>query len=190
MANASTIEGAPFQGQVNAAGGAFALELDVGGAISPGFILAGSFTVHTVGNAKLTNDTRSYRPEHDPSLTMLAVMLDVYPNAKGGFHLGGALGFASFRVREDTDAQASSGGQGGFGIAPHVGYEWWVGNYWGLGVLGKFIFARTEGDYGPASKEKDTVTGGSILFSATYNTDAPTRPKCSTAGSWFASLKW
>jgi hypothetical protein len=169
IANATTLEGPTFQGQVDAAGGAFTLELDIGGALSPGIILAGSYTVHSVGNAKLTNDTRSYRPAHDPSLTMLAAMLDVYPDPKAGFHFGGALGFASFRVREDTDAQASSAGQSGFGLAPHVGYEWWVSNYWGIGVLGRFIFARTQGDYAADGKEKDTVTGAAILFSATYN---------------------
>jgi hypothetical protein len=169
VANTSTYEGPTFPGKVDAGGGAFTLEISVGGALSPGLILAGSFTTHNVGNAKLTNDTRSYRPPHDPSLSMLAAMIDVYPNPKGGFHLGGALGFASFRVRADTDAHASSDGQNGFGIAPHVGYEWWVGNYWGIGVLGRFIFARTEGDYAADGREKDTVTGGAILFSATYN---------------------
>jgi len=169
VANATTIEGPTFQGKVDAAGGAFTLEVDIGGALSPGLILAGSYTVLSVGNAKLTNDTRNYKPAHDPSLTMLAAMIDLYPNPKGGFHLGGALGFASFRVREDTDAQASSSGQIGLGLAPHVGYEWWVGNYWGIGVLGRFVFARTEGDYAADGKEKDTVTGGTILFSATYN---------------------
>jgi hypothetical protein len=99
---------------------------------------------------------------------MLAAMIDVYPNAKGGFHLGGGIGFASFRVRADQDPRSSDNGQNGFGIAPHVGYEWWVANYWGLGVLGRFVFARTGGDYADG-KEKDTVTGGAILFSATYN---------------------
>ena len=173
MANASTLEGPTYRGTVDARGGAIALELAIGGALSPGLILAGTYTVHSVGDAKLTNDTRTsaagrYRPEHDPGLTMLAAMLDVYPNHKGGFHLGGSLGFATLRVRADEDPLASDNGQNGFGIAPHVGYEWWVSNYWGLGVLGRFVFARTEGDYADG-KEKDTVTGGAILFSATYN---------------------
>jgi hypothetical protein len=169
LANTSALEGPTYQGSVDAAGGAFTLEIDIGGAISPGIILAGSYTVHTVGNAKLTNDTRTYRPAHDPTLTLLAAMIDVYPDPKGGFHVGGAVGLASFRVREGTDAQASSSEHTGFGIAPHVGYEWWVGNYWGIGVLGRFVYAQTKGDYASDGREKDTVTGGAILFSATYN---------------------
>jgi hypothetical protein len=168
MATASTLEGPTFPGKVDAAGGALALEVAIGGALSPGIILAGSYSVLTVGNAKLTDDTRTYRPAHDMGLTMVAAMLDVYPNPRAGFHFGGGLGFASVRARPGDDAQASSGGQNGFGLAPHVGYEWWVSNYWGLGVLGRFVFARTAGDYADG-REKDTVTGGAILFSATYN---------------------
>ncbi len=168
MATATTLEGPTFGGKVDSAGGAIALEIALGGALSPGIILAGSYSVLTVGNAKLTNDTRSYRPEHDMGLTMLAAMLDVYPNPRAGFHFGGGLGFASVRVRANEDAQASDGGQNGFGIAPHIGYEWWVSNYWGLGVLGRFVFARTEGDYSDG-REKDSSAGFGILFSATYN---------------------
>ena len=168
MHTSSTLVGPTCPGKVDAAGGAASLEISIGGALSPGIILAGSYSALTVGNAKLTNDTRVYRPAHDMTLTLLAAMIDVYPNPKTGFHFGGGLGFASSRVRADDDAQAGSSGQNGFGIAPHVGYEWWVSNYWGLGVLGRFVFARTEGDYADG-KEKDTLTGGVILFSATYN---------------------
>jgi hypothetical protein len=173
MSDASTLEGPTYKGKVDASGGAVALEVAIGGALSPGLILAGTYTAHTVGDAKLTHDTRTqgaatYRPAHDPGLTMLGAMIDVYPSPKGGFHLGGALGLASLRVRADEDDLSSSNAQNGFGLAPHVGYEWWVANYWGLGVLGRFIFARTTGDYADG-REKDIVIGGAILFSATYN---------------------
>lgn len=169
MATSTTLTGPTFPGSVDAGGGAVSLEVALGGALSPGIILAGSFSVLSVGNAKLTNDTRTYRPAHDMGLTLLLAMLDVYPNPKMGFHFGGGLGFASTRARADEDAQASSDAQIGLGLAPHVGYEWWVSNYWGLGVLGRFVYARTKGDYATDGKEQDTSTGFAILFSATYN---------------------
>lgn len=168
LASSSQLSGGTNQGSVDAVGGAVGLEIAVGGALSPGIILAGSYTFLTVSNANLKNDTRSAKVPHDPTLSVLGAMLDVYPNAKGGFHLGGTLGIAALAIREEGTARANAGGQNGFGIAPHVGYEWWVGNYWGLGVLGKFLLARTEGDYA-GGREKDTATGVSILFSATYN---------------------
>jgi hypothetical protein len=168
LANSSTLSGATYRGSVDSGGAAVGLDVAVGGALSPGIILAGSYAYLTVSNAHLKNDTRSVQVPHDPSLTMLGGMLDVYPNAKGGFHLGSTLGLATLLIREEGPARASRGPQNGFGFAPHVGYEWWVGNYWGLGVLGKFLLAYTEGSYG-GSGQKDTVTGVSILFSATYN---------------------
>jgi hypothetical protein len=176
LSDASKLQGSVYQGQVTASGGAIGFDLAIGGAVTPGFVLAGSFSVNTVGDATLKSDTRTnaatrqaVSTAHNPELTMLALLLDDYPNPKSGFHFGGALGFASLRVRGDDDPEARAA-SAGVGVAPHVGYEWWVGNYWGLGVLGKFTFAHTEGDYASGSGSvKDNVTAATILFSATYN---------------------
>jgi hypothetical protein len=176
MSDASKLEGAVYQGQVTAAGGALGLELAIGGALTPGFVLGGSFSLHTVGDAKLRNDSRTnavsrepVRTSHDPELTMLALLIDDYPNPKGGFHFGGAVGFAALSVRGDNNPETRAQGAG-LGIAPHVGYEWWISNYWGLGVLGKFTFAHTEGDYSAGNGGvKDNIAAAAILFSATYN---------------------
>jgi hypothetical protein len=167
MSNAVTLSGPTYHGKVDAIGGAGSFELSIGGAISPGIIIAGSYLAHTVGDATLKNDTRTSRYPHDPTLSMLAATLDVYPNAKRGFHLGAALGLAAISIRADEDPEAKSGQSGG-GIAPHIGYEWWAGNYWGLGVLGRFFLARSQGDYADGT-EKNTVSGAAIYFSATYN---------------------
>jgi hypothetical protein len=175
MTETSKFGGGMYQGQVTAAGGGLGLELAIGGALVPGFILAGSIAVSNVNNATLYNDSRSdaatnqaFRSAHDPQLTMLAALLDVYPNPSDGFHFGGALGFASLRIRGEYNPDSSTM-TAGLGIAPHVGYEWWVSNYWGLGVLGKFTYAHTEGDYAANSAIKNDVAAATILFSATYN---------------------
>ena len=167
LATSTTFVG-PTATAVDAAGGAFALDIAVGGALSPGIILAGSFSVQAAGDARLTNDTRLVRRSHDPNLSMLAAMFDVYPNPKGGFHVGGALGFASLRMRADSSDPQNPEEQSGFGIVPHVGYEWWVGNYWGIGVLGRFLYARTTGDSADG-RQTDNSTGAAVMFSATYN---------------------
>src|SRR6266498_520645 len=93
MADSAKIEGGAYAGEVDARGVAVPLELAIGGAISPGFILAGSFTFQGLSRPNLTNDTRLMRPDHRPQLTMLALMADIYPNPKQGFHVGGGLGF-------------------------------------------------------------------------------------------------
>jgi hypothetical protein len=175
MTETSKFGGARYDGKVTAAGGGLGFDLAIGGAINPGIILAGSIAVTNVSNATLYNDSRSnpmthepYRSGHDPQLTLLAMLLDVYPNPQRGFHFGGGLGVASLRIRGDDDVD-SSAATAGIGFAPHVGYEWWVSNYWGLGVLGKFTFAHTEGNGIPSGGIKSNVAAGTILFSATYN---------------------
>jgi hypothetical protein len=175
MTETSKLAGGRYQGQVTAAGGGLGLDLAIGGAINPGIILAGSIAVTNVSNATLYNDSRSdtitnepFRSGHDPQLTVLAMLLDVYPKPQGGLHFGGALGVASLRIRADYSAD-SSAATAGVGFAPHVGYEWWVSNYWGLGVLGKFTFAHTEGNNPATGGIKSNIAAGTILFSATYN---------------------
>src|SRR6185436_16186623 len=108
----------------------------MGGALNPGFILAASFSFQSLANANLSNDTRLVKDDHNPQVTMLALMADYYPDAKGGFHFGGGLGLAGVSLRRDSNPGGSSNndGESGFGFLPHVGYEWWVGNYWGIGV--------------------------------------------------------
>jgi hypothetical protein len=53
-------------------------------------------------------------------------------------------------------------------LSAHLGYEWWVGNYWGLGALARATYARTSGDYGGGTAT-DKMTAFSLSFSATYN---------------------
>jgi hypothetical protein len=168
MTDANTVDGGTFAGSVDAAGGAVALELDIGGAISRGFILAGSYTGTFLSNPNLRNDTRILRPLRESQLSMLAVMGDVYPNPSGGFHIGGAIGLASLTVRNDSDPATTKHDESGLGLSAHVGYEWWVGNYWGLGGLLRFTYAGTKGDYGGGTAT-DKMTAFCILFSATYN---------------------
>jgi hypothetical protein len=168
MSDSATIEGGPYAGAVDAAGGALSLEVDVGGALSKGFILAGSYTGTFLGNPELQNDTRLVHTDRKTNLQMLSVMGDVYPNPSGGFHVGGALGLASVRDNDVPDANRSRQDQSGLGLSAHVGYEWWVGNYWGLGGLLRFTYARTKGDY-VGGTATDKVVAFTVLFSATYN---------------------
>ena len=99
---------------------------------------------------------------------MLAAMADVYPNPAGGFHVGGALGLASVRAPNRSDPTMSSQDESGFGLSGHIGYEWWVANYWGLGALARIGYARAKGDdAGGTAVDKMTVF--CLSFSATYN---------------------
>jgi hypothetical protein len=169
MNDSASIAGGTSAGDVDARGGAGTLEIDVGGAISKGFILAGSYVGDFMGNPDLKNDTRLVRTStRSSNLQMLSVMGDVYPNPSGGFHVGGALGLASFRDTDVPSANRSDQNESGLGFSAHVGYEWWVGNYWGLGGLLRFTYAATKGDY-VGGTATDKVSAFTLLFTATYN---------------------
>jgi hypothetical protein len=180
MSDSSEASGGNFyRGNVDAKGGGVAFGLDIGGALSPGFILAGSFAFQSLPNANLSNDTRVLAPgasagggntlSRNPQVSLLAVMLDFYPDPKQGFHVGGGLGLSSLAVRGDSGSGNNDDSRNGFGFMPHVGYEWWVGNYWGVGVLGRFLYTKTKGDTVEGGSEKDSVVATSVSFSATYN---------------------
>jgi hypothetical protein len=175
MSDDVSLTDAGYGGGVTAKGPAVSFEVDVGGAIVPGFSLSGSFLLNAIGDSTLSNDTRTFtasgaaltetRFPQTPQVSMLGVMGDVYPNPRQGFHVGGVLGFATMQARRSDDSNGSSGG---FALAPHVGYEWWVGDYWGLGVLGRLFYARTRSPYADG-RQTDKVVAFTISFSATYN---------------------
>jgi hypothetical protein len=170
LSDSSELSGGTNPGKVTARGGGVAFGFDIGGALNPGFILAASFSFQSLPDARLSNDTRLINQDHNPQVTMLALMADYYPDPKGGFHVGGGLGLAGVALRQDANPGGNSNNdsESGFGFLPHVGYEWWVGNYWGIGVLGRFLYARTKGDR-DGGTGTDSVVGTTISFSATYN---------------------
>ena len=170
MSDSSQISGLG-DGKVVARGGGLVLGLDIGGALNPGLIVAASFSFQSLPNPNISTDTRLMPTPRNPQLSMLALMGDFYPDPKTGFHVGGALGLAGLSQRQDSSTNASNNDESGsgFGFLPHVGYEWWVGNYWGVGVMGRFLYARTKSDLKDGTTAKDSVVGSSISFTATYN---------------------
>ncbi len=74
-----------------------------------------------------------------PSITTMSVDL-------GGTHI-------------NTDA--------GFGMKLAVGKEWWVGDHWGIGLAGQFLFSANKEKI-PSPPTWNTVAAG-VAFSATFN---------------------
>jgi hypothetical protein len=55
----------------------------------------------------------------------------------------------------------------GFGLRAALGKEWWVSDFWGLGVVGQFSFSTNQ-DQG-SNAGTLTTWGATVAFSATYN---------------------
>jgi hypothetical protein len=68
--------------------------------------------------------------------------LDFYPDPMGGFHVLGSLGYAQVSF-DDGDGIVEEVTSSGFTLGGGVGYDAFVSNEWGLGVLGRFGYAWT-----------------------------------------------
>lgn len=160
----------PVSNDVKITGVGVAGQLLFGGTPAPGLVLGGGTMGLSIAKAKLTvNDQEVPVQDDTVVLSMIGPFVNYYVDPEGGFHILGYLGFAQLSSN-DTD---SNDEPVGFGLVAGVGYEWWVGEQWGLGVLGKFMYANTQLDVdlvggGTATAKYQTLVPA-LLMSVTYH---------------------
>jgi hypothetical protein len=150
-------------------------EIEIGGSLKPGLILGGGiYSLDLVtGTFRLDEDSDDAPPaELDPerrSLALFGPFLNWYPNPRKGFHLHGAIGvatLASGRFERNSDNYHATGG----GIALGVGHDWWIGDEWSLGIMGRIMGAVVTGkDDANVRFVHGVGTTPSLLVSVTYN---------------------
>jgi hypothetical protein len=175
VGDSASLAGGGYAGEATIKGPAAMFEIDVGGSLVPGLSLSGAFLLHAIASPTLSSDSRTLTDSagvttasdlsENLQLSVLGLQADIYPDPTKGLHAGGLVGFASMQARRGDDGNGSSDG---FAIAPHAGYEWWVGDYWGLGVLGRILYARTRSPYAGGT-QTDKFVAVTVSFSATYN---------------------
>jgi len=79
-------------------------------------------------------------------------------------YVTGAIGLSNVEIAVDGGGSDSS--DTGVGVNVDVGKEWWVGDNWGLGVVGRFWYTHATID--AAVDETLNLLGGVLGFSATY----------------------
>ena len=104
--------------------------------------------------------------------TTLGIYLDDYPMAESGFHFGGLLGLSGMGKSGDRIG-SNDPTPGGFSIAAHGGFEWWVGADWGMGVMARVLFSGLSADRKDVNNNQFTdhhaVWIPTILYTVTYN---------------------
>ncbi len=156
-------------------------EFMLGGSINRHFIVGGGLWTSTmfVSNFAQTGGDDVPTSLHEPdNFTIVGPFADWYmgqqseAQPKGGFHAQTALGVAvlnGFRpeqVRSDDNRRVGIGP----GIMVGFGYEWWVHEQWGLGVLARFTAAGlVEEDEQDNVWYHGVATFPAFLFTATYN---------------------
>lgn len=145
-------------------GGSGAFSLGVGGAISENLILAAHFWDSVAFSPKVTlgglsataSGTSAYVVGFGPSLVYYFMPSNLYLQVSPSFT---TLNIESGGVTGSTE--------GGFGLWLGLGKEWWVGDHWGLGVAGHFVFSSNK-DKGPSPPTWGSY-GFGILASLTFN---------------------
>ena len=147
-----------------ATGGTFASELGIGGAVVPGLILGGSLYGESMVNPTVTVQGFSQASGVSVgTLGMIGPFIEWYPNPNRGFHLGGALTAARITL-SDSNGNITNNSIVGGGLVFDLGYEWALGEQWGLGVMGRLIGAGLS----DGTVHHD-VGGASVLASLTFN---------------------
>ncbi len=152
-----------YNDDITASGGSVAFDALVGGSPNPGFAIGGALIGDYSPNLALEGTTADL--EANVQTGIIGVFIDGFPDPKGGFHIGGALGLANIQtdpsagdVRNDT----------GFGGAAWIGYDAWVGDEWSVGGLVRFATAvgrSKEGDQDLDSRSSALT----LLFTALYH---------------------
>ncbi len=97
------------------------------------------------------------------------VFVDLYPDPKSGFHLGGYLGVGSLLTGRDGIDVPS-----GTTLSAMAGYEWFVADQWSLGVLARatvgFYDVSETSSFSSTSNRTDvSFFVPALLLGATYN---------------------
>jgi hypothetical protein len=133
----------------------------IGGAVSENEILA----VH-IFDAVVQNPNLSYGGSLQDSTMVLAGIGPQYTHYFTPSNMYLSLTAAVTRVSLDRPFGPPGATNAGFGTRVALGKEWWVGNHWGLGIVGHFSYSFN-GD----SNSTYTLTAYAVgvAFSATYN---------------------
>jgi len=118
--------------------GTLDLGLLIGGAPSPGIVLGGALLLDSMPSTTLEAD--GYSLKTGTTLATLGPFIDGYPNPRGGFHLGGTVGFSALKLSKDSGLVSDR--LNGFGLAAWLGYDWWVAEQWSVGGLLQFSGAH------------------------------------------------
>jgi hypothetical protein len=147
------------------------VELAFGGTVAPGLVIgAGIYGTSVASPEYESNGLKSDGGQVVAS--MLGPFLDWYFDPHSGAHFQAAVGYTAITAEQaDSDpypSQDSSGG--GFGVMVGAGYEFWIGDQWSLGPLGRlhYMSGEVEGD-DTGGKADVSGTVFSVLLSATYH---------------------
>ena len=171
LSDKSSIDG-PFGNGTDRStrGSAVAFELSLGGTPLPGFVVGVGIASCTVPNPTTkTGDVKSTDADAQLNLSTMGLLADYYFDPSGGAHAQAIVGFGGL---DATNKNGDIAGEkpSGFAMTFGGGYEWWVGEQWGIGVLGRLTYASlTWTSDSNTIETRHRVVVPAVLFTATYH---------------------
>jgi hypothetical protein len=166
-----TFEPVPFDGSGTATSPV--TELAFGYAFGAGVTLgAGAYTATLPKFSVDVQDPNTGKYEFLVSqLALIGPVVDWYFDEEGGFHAEASPGVSTYVAGAGEPKIAGPQAQAhtavGFGFMLGVGYDWWIGDQWSLGVLGRIIYGATSGAAG--SNFSHDSYAPAFLITATYH---------------------
>ncbi len=162
-----------YTGKSSIAGGAGATELSIGGTLGRHWVLAATLINHEIADPKLKRENESDLSLNGPlHFLMLGGSVEYFPDAKGGFHFGGTIGFAGAWVKSPDPIFTEYIGGAGGAISLSGGYAWWLSERWSLGVHVRITGAKVHGEdraFGVTGSEDDSVAAFALSAEALYH---------------------
>lgn len=144
-------------------GPGYAGHLFVGGTPAEGIAIGAGALGVFVPSATLLVDDQASGDDDDAFVTLVGPVADVYPLPHLGFHAQALVGYAWLRS-DKLDSETPDG----FGVAVGVGYEWWLMEQWGVGLLGRVTYAATSTRAGSVKTQYSSLVPG-LLLTATLH---------------------
>lgn len=123
-------------------------ELSLGGTPTPGLVLGGaSWGVPASGIEYHVKSINMTFKADSATISMIGPFVDFYPNPQQGFHVLGAITYTLVSASHGK-YDSTLGGEyppddysgDGVGLVLATGYEWWIGEQWSLGLLGRLQY--------------------------------------------------
>jgi hypothetical protein len=137
------------------------LDLMLGGTPSPGLVIGGGLWF----NGLETDQWKRQSNDSSVSMAALGPFIDYFPDRHRGFHFGGMLGLAAWRVNA-MDVSAEKATAGGGAVGAWVGYDFWVSRQWSLGVQARYLGMVVEHEDHDWRGASDTL---GLSFTAVYH---------------------
>lgn len=165
-----------LEDEQDGSGVGLASEFALGGTVAPGLALGGGIYGISISSPEYEPDDGGDKIEGDTLvLSSIGPFIDYYFDPNGGGHIQASLGIGVAQQGEGDLDSAYTGT--GFAFMVGGGYEWWVGEQWSLGVLGRIQYFSVSGhpddDFGAISADEIDVEATffvpAILLSLTYH---------------------